>query len=152
VALRKGRSVIRNVLDTESTMSPWHAAADKAGLKASAAIPIRRGGEVIATLNVYADEHHYFSVDLMRLLHELAMDASFALDRFDEETERRRISSESPTGKAGCSTKTPRRARWWARNGARETFATATPRKARGSWTKHLVSLAIGGYGRARAS
>ncbi|MGD8430810.1 MAG: EAL domain-containing protein, partial [Ectothiorhodospiraceae bacterium] len=91
VALRKGRSVIRNVLDTESTMSPWHAAADKAGLKASAAIPIRRGGEVIATLNVYADEHHYFSVDLMRLLHELAMDASFALDRFDEETERRRM-------------------------------------------------------------
>lgn len=90
-AMREKRRVVVHALDNDPTMGPWQRAAHEAGLCSSAAFPLFRGGEVVASLNVYADEEGYFTSDLLHLLDELVMDASFSLDNFDRHQERRRL-------------------------------------------------------------
>lgn|GEM_PF-744375 len=56
--------------------------------KASAAIPILRGGNVAGTLNLYAGEPYAFTEEVKRLLMEMTFDISFALNNFDREARR----------------------------------------------------------------
>ena len=91
IAMREGRHVVEPDIVTDPTMSPWHTAAEAAGLRSSAAFPIHRNGEVVASLNVYADEADYFSDDLLHLLDEMVLDISFALDHHDRMAEHRRL-------------------------------------------------------------
>ncbi|QIT55270.1 EAL domain-containing protein [Aquisalimonas sp. 2447] len=90
-AMREKRRMVVHAMQTDPSMGPWQQAAHEAGLRSSAAFPVFRGGEVVASLNVYSDEEDYFTSDLLHLLDELVMDASFSLDNFDHHQERRRL-------------------------------------------------------------
>ena len=90
-AMREQQRVVVHALQTDPSTGPWQRAAHEAGLRSSAAFPVFRGGEVVASLNVYSDEEDYFTSDLLHLLDELVMDASFSLDNFDQQQERRRL-------------------------------------------------------------
>jgi signal transduction histidine kinase len=65
-----------------------------AGVRASAAVPIRRHGRVVGAFTVYAGETNFFDTALLGLLGELADDISFALDSFDHEEKRQRAEAE----------------------------------------------------------
>ncbi len=91
MAFREDRHIVAPDIQADPNMSPWHAAADRAGLRSSAAFPIHRGGVPVATLNVYAHDPQYFTDELIRLLDELVQDVSFALDNFDRDAEHRRL-------------------------------------------------------------
>jgi diguanylate cyclase (GGDEF)-like protein/PAS domain S-box-containing protein len=74
----------------DATLAPWHELGRKAGWMSSASLPLRRNGIPVGCLVIYADVVNAFDEDARRLLTEMAMDISFALDNFDREAERRR--------------------------------------------------------------
>ncbi len=80
-------------LDTlaDPTMQPWQPALERNGLRAAAAIPIREGGVVSGTLNVYTSDPLLFGEREIALLEEAAGDLSFALDNLNREGERKRV-------------------------------------------------------------
>jgi len=82
-AIRTGRSMVINDFLSSLESSPWHEKATRAGLAASAAIPIRTGGAVVGALMVYAREKDFFGIEELGLLEEAAGDLTFALDHLE---------------------------------------------------------------------
>ncbi|MDR3439369.1 EAL domain-containing protein [Telmatospirillum sp.] len=70
--------------------APWHDFGQKAGWRSSATLPLHRHGVPVGCLVIYSDTVNAFDDDARRLLIEMAMDISFALDNFAREIDRRR--------------------------------------------------------------
>jgi CheY-like chemotaxis protein len=88
-SIHEGKSVVFNDLETNPEFAPWRERALEKGYRSSGAFPIRLDNTVIGALNVYAVEPHFFDAEEINLLEETARDISFALDKFEEETNRR---------------------------------------------------------------
>jgi GAF domain-containing protein len=65
----------------------WHERAKKYGWAASAALPLHRDGQVVGLFSLCAYVAHAFDTDAQALLLEMAMDISFALQRFADARE-----------------------------------------------------------------
>ncbi|MCX6950898.1 MAG: PAS domain S-box protein [Verrucomicrobia bacterium] len=89
-AFRSGQPYICNDLLNDPATQPWRAEGERRGFRASAAFPIRLGGEVAGMLSVYADEAGVFHEQEIALLLEAAAEISFALDNLAREEERQR--------------------------------------------------------------
>jgi len=89
-ALRGGALAICDDIATDPRMLPWREEALKRGYRSSAAIPFRLKEKVIASLNLYAAEPGFFTEDERKLLKEIGIDISFALDTMENETDRER--------------------------------------------------------------
>jgi diguanylate cyclase (GGDEF)-like protein/PAS domain S-box-containing protein len=88
-ALRTGtRDYCNNIAQTER-MKPWHEAAAKNGLLASASFPFYLRGRIVAVLELYSAEVDYFLDDELRLMNDVASSMSFALEALELEAERR---------------------------------------------------------------
>lgn len=85
LVIREGKHRIVNNIQAASFMQHWHAAAARAGVRSSAAFPVRRGGKVIGTLNLYSRQADHFDAEIVRLLDEMAADLSYALDALDKD-------------------------------------------------------------------
>jgi PAS domain S-box-containing protein len=90
-AFRDGRHYLCNDLAVDPGTLPWREEFERWGFRASAVFPIRQGGEVGGTLNVYADVAGYFQDKEIALLDEAAVDVSFGLDNLARLAERARI-------------------------------------------------------------
>lgn len=88
-AFRQGQPYFCNDFFADPATLPWREQATRLGIKASAALPIRLGGQPCGTLNVYAAEKDCFKDKEMALLQEVAADVSFALDTLAREDQRR---------------------------------------------------------------
>jgi PAS domain S-box-containing protein len=85
LAFRDGRPCYSDeFLDLPATL-PGYDHAPRVGLRASAALPLLRGGVPAAVLALYAGEPHVFDGQMRALLEEMAADVSFALDTFDRD-------------------------------------------------------------------
>ncbi|NDP47611.1 MAG: PAS domain S-box protein [Sulfuriferula multivorans] len=80
LALGSGQHIVCNDIAHDPHMAPWREAALALGYQASAAFPIRVGGQVRGAFNLYADRAGFFDEDELRLLDELAEDIGFALE------------------------------------------------------------------------
>jgi PAS domain S-box-containing protein len=89
-AFREGRTFVMPDILAEPSAAPWREQLSKRGFHASAVIPIREGGEVRGTLNVYASEARAFQDREVSLLNEVATDLSFGLDNLAREADRER--------------------------------------------------------------
>ncbi len=69
--------------------SAWHERGAKYGWGASASLPLLRNGAVIGAFTLYSDATNAFDEAAQNLLVEMAMDISFALERFVNENERK---------------------------------------------------------------
>jgi len=88
-ACRSGQhAVCQDFLEDLATLH-WHERALKNGLRAMAAFPIKRGGQVFGVLAVYAGEPGFFDAPLLALLDEMVGDLSYALDDIDRDRARR---------------------------------------------------------------
>lgn len=94
VAIREERPVILNDFESESRGRAWAEAGARAGVRASAAFPIRTGGRVVGALCLYAHEPGYFAPDVVATLTDMADDVSFGLDRLADLAERERLTHE----------------------------------------------------------
>jgi diguanylate cyclase (GGDEF)-like protein/PAS domain S-box-containing protein len=74
--------------------APWHARGRAAGLAASASLPLLKHGVVVGAFTLYAAEADAFDSSTRDLLGEMADDISYALDRFDSETQRIKVEEE----------------------------------------------------------
>lgn len=88
-SVREGKSVVFNDLENNPDFAPWREQALEKGYRSSGAFPIRLDSTVIGVLNVYAVDPHFFDEDEVSLLEEMALNISFALDKFEEEANRR---------------------------------------------------------------
>ncbi len=89
-ALQTGRYSVCNDVAHDPQAESWREAGLTRNYHAMASLPLKRAEKVIGTFNLYADQPDFFDADEMRLLDELAMDISFALDVHDREAELRR--------------------------------------------------------------
>jgi PAS domain S-box-containing protein len=88
-ALLTGEHAVINEIATAPSFAPWRDQALGRGYASCAAFPLRRAGNVIGSLNIYARERGSFDEESVRLLGGLADDMSFALDMLDREERRR---------------------------------------------------------------
>jgi len=89
-AINSGRTFIS--ADFRNTV--FEEAAREVGFRAMAAMPLKRGGEVVGLLVIHEENHDFFRLKETDLLEEVAGDISFALDHLAEEEARRRMEDE----------------------------------------------------------
>ncbi|MDD2881053.1 MAG: EAL domain-containing protein [Rhodoferax sp.] len=88
IAIRQNQPCWCQDFQNDPATQPWHARGAEFGWGASAAIPLNRKGETIGLFSVYASTKNAFDDAAQQLLLEMAMDISFALDRFVDEAQR----------------------------------------------------------------
>jgi PAS domain S-box-containing protein len=88
-AFRTRRTIVRNDVQADPVPGPWRDYYTRQGFRAAAAIPIRHGGTVRGTLNVYSDRADVFHEKEIALMEEAASDISYALDNQAREDARR---------------------------------------------------------------
>ncbi|MCX6173414.1 MAG: PAS domain S-box protein [Ignavibacteriales bacterium] len=87
--LRYGHYTISNDIATDENMLPWREEALKLGYRSSASLPIKVLGTVRGVIKLYSDEVEFFAEDEIKLLDEMAMDVSFALEFIEHEAKRK---------------------------------------------------------------
>ena len=79
-ALASGEVTSCKNMQTDPTMQHWRDMAIACGFKSAASVPLRKNGEIVALLNLYATEEDMFIEEEINLLKEIGEDVSFALD------------------------------------------------------------------------
>ncbi|NWJ95140.1 MAG: PAS domain S-box protein [Chloroflexi bacterium] len=82
------RHYICNDFFNDPITLPWRRPAELNGFRASAAFPLTEVGQVVGVLTLYSAEVGYFDEEIVKLLDEMAIDISFALDNFIFEEQR----------------------------------------------------------------
>ena len=93
-AIKTGRHSVCNDIEHNLLMAPWRAQAMRLGYHATAAFPLILRNQVIGVYNLYSSESDFFDNDELRLLDELAVDISFAVEVSQRETERLKLEEQ----------------------------------------------------------
>lgn len=93
-ALRKGAHVICNVIGQEEGLAPCQKIALELGFRSSVSFPLKVFGSIRGTVNFYADEPYFFDEEELKLLDELTMDISFAMEFAEQEADRKKAEEE----------------------------------------------------------
>jgi PAS domain S-box-containing protein len=93
-ALREGRHVICNDILHDPCMGPWRQDALNLGYRSSASFPLTWDGKVRGAISLYGSEPGLFDEDEVRLLDEMAMDISFAMEFAENESRRRQADAQ----------------------------------------------------------
>ncbi len=88
-AIRENRPVWCQDFQHDVDTLAWHDRAAKFDWGASASLPLQRKGVAVGAFTLYTGEVNAFDEAAQHLLIEMAMDISFALDRFFDENERK---------------------------------------------------------------
>ena len=88
--LANGEPLVINDVHAEppAPFGPRRAQATLRGYRSAASMPLRRGGQVVGWLAIYAEEAHRFDRPQLELLQTLADDISFTLDVIDADARR----------------------------------------------------------------
>lgn len=84
---RGSHIVINNFINDES-VRPLHDAALQAGFQSAGYFAIKEQNQIIGTLNLYADESEFFSLDVLSTLNDMMMDVTYALDMLCQKQEK----------------------------------------------------------------
>jgi two-component system, cell cycle sensor histidine kinase and response regulator CckA len=87
-ALHTGQHAVCDDIEHDPRAASWREAALCRGYRAMISLPLKGRGQVIGTFNLYADEPDVFNEEELRLLDDLAVDISFALEVIEREAER----------------------------------------------------------------
>ena len=80
IAVREGTYYICNDFLGSEITRPWHERARAHGIRSSASIVLRLGGETVGALTLYSGEKDFFDAEHVSLLREMGADLSFGLD------------------------------------------------------------------------
>lgn len=89
MAIKYGIHKISNNILNDDSMITWRDEAIKYGFKSSAAFPLIVFGKQVGAFNIYSDEVDFFHEDDIKLLDEMVLDISFALEFIESENKRR---------------------------------------------------------------
>ena len=87
-AVATGAHRVHNDIERDPAMAPWRESALQRGYRALAVFPLKIADKTVGVFNLYAGDPDLFDAEELRLLDELAMDISFALEGFERERER----------------------------------------------------------------
>jgi PAS domain S-box-containing protein len=93
-ALRIGEHSICNFIEQKENLDTCQKIASDLGFRSCVSFPLKVFGIIRGTINFYADEPNFFSEDEIKLLDEMAMDISFAMEFAEKEAERSRAEDE----------------------------------------------------------
>jgi PAS domain S-box-containing protein len=80
-AMREGRTVISNNIETDPSMNPWHKKAKVRGYRSSISIPIVVLDKIIGSFNLYSEETNSFSSEEeIELLEKITQNIAFTLE------------------------------------------------------------------------
>jgi len=85
-AIINGNSIFSNDIDHDERMIPWRKDALEHGYMSSIALPLKLSGKNIGALSLYSNEVGFFDEAEIKLLNELSMDISFALEIIEQES------------------------------------------------------------------
>jgi len=88
IALREDKPFWCQDFQNDPATRRWRQQGAQFGWGSSAAVPLHRKGQTIGLLTVYASVKNAFDDAAQQLMQEMAMDISFALDRFVDEAQR----------------------------------------------------------------
>jgi len=88
-ALRQGKHNICNIIENEQ-MAPCQKIAFELGFRSSASFPLKVSDILKGALTFYSDEQEFFDEAELKLLDELALDISFAMEYAEKEAGRKR--------------------------------------------------------------
>ena len=94
-ALREKRHAICNAIPNDAHMAPCQKIASQLGFRSSASFPLIVSDKIRGTFSLYAGEPDFFDEEELKLLDELAMDISFAMEFSEQEAERKRGAEET---------------------------------------------------------
>jgi PAS domain S-box-containing protein len=97
IALRDNRPVWHEDFPHTSLNAPWHERRTQFGWGASVSLPLHRKGVPVGVFTLYASDAGAFDEAARRLLNEMAMDISFALDNLTRASERKLADMELRT-------------------------------------------------------
>jgi PAS domain S-box-containing protein len=92
--LLSGEHAICNDIAHDPLYLQWRDEALGRGYQSSGGFPLKVDGQVVGVFNLYADEPGFFDAEELRLLDELAMDISFALEVSRREAEHQKAEDE----------------------------------------------------------
>ncbi|TBR10938.1 MAG: EAL domain-containing protein, partial [Rugosibacter sp.] len=87
-ALRTGEPAWCQDFQNDPRTAPWHERSARFGWSASAALPLTCNGHVVGVFTLYSEKIHSFDEAEQNLLNRMAMDISYALQRFADEKSR----------------------------------------------------------------
>lgn len=93
-ALRTQQYVVVDAIETDERMTRWKTEALKNGYRSSAAFPLIVSGKTYGTINLYSDKEGFFTDEEIRLLNEMAMDISFAIETIQTEEQKRKAEKQ----------------------------------------------------------
>jgi PAS domain S-box-containing protein len=89
-ALREGKRAVCKVIGQTDHPAPCQKIAHELGFRSSASFPLLVFGRIRGTVNLCDDKPDHFDEAELKLLDEMAMDISFAMEFAEKETERER--------------------------------------------------------------
>jgi PAS domain S-box-containing protein len=92
--LRNGKSYYGQQFLADEATLPWNHLGAVFGIKATATLPLRCAGEVVATLTLYSAQPQVFTNEVRTLLEGVAENVSFALEGFDSTARLRSVARE----------------------------------------------------------
>ncbi|MFA6025872.1 MAG: PAS domain S-box protein [Ignavibacteriaceae bacterium] len=93
-AIKKQTHIIANDIKNDNSISQWKEDIIKNDFNSAAAFPLTINGKVVGSFALYASEVNFFDEDEIKLLDELTMDISFALEVNQHEAERKQAEEE----------------------------------------------------------
>ncbi len=87
-ALRGGQHFLCNGIGQNEGIADCQWQALKLGFHSSASFPLRVSGKIRGMISLYSDEPNFFDEEELKLLDEMAMDISFAIEFAETETRR----------------------------------------------------------------
>lgn len=94
IAIREEKCSICNDIEQVLQLFSWREEALKRGYYSCVAFPINIDSQVIGAFTIYASKKGLFDDQKLRLLHELSIDISFALEHMEEEKKRKLAEAE----------------------------------------------------------
>jgi len=88
-AIKSGIHYLANDIANNQEMTPWRESALSLGYKAIAAFPLIVLGKTIGAFMLYSNDEFFFDEAEVKLLDEMAIDISFALEFIERETQRK---------------------------------------------------------------
>ncbi len=99
-AVREGIAQWCQDFAQDPATAPWREAGARSGWRASAALPLLRGGRPVGALTLYSGSPAAFDEEAPKLLTSMAADISFALDSFAKERARQHAEEETRATRA----------------------------------------------------
>lgn len=94
VAVREGRAVFTGNFLRDAAGGPWETLAKQHQVRSAAALPLRRGGRVVAVFTIYSRRSEFFGDEERALVERLADNLSYALDHLEQVAGRDRAEAE----------------------------------------------------------